>query len=280
MQLACWRQLFGEPPISPKEIDPSGKTAIVTGANTRIGFECCSQLLDLQLGRFVMAVRSLPKGEEAKRQLLSSKPNAKWQIGVCRLDLASYDSITAFRSFALDPKTGHEESIQVNYPGNVLFMILMIPVLQAKTPVHPGRITFVPTPLLTAFDKLQSFKCQDRYVTSKLLGQLSLRELAKRVPSSVVVINTPNPGLCKSGLDRDFKGSEVGYAACFMQFLIARDASVGVRALVDAAVIHVPASHGQYIEDGKVVPMAPFVYQPRAELRFVGVESIIDGLGK
>ncbi|KAL2782927.1 hypothetical protein BJX66DRAFT_319486 [Aspergillus keveii] len=323
------RQLFGEPPkVSPKKINLSGRTAIVTGANTGIGFECCAQLLDLGVGSLIMAVRSLPKGEEAKQQLLSSKRNAQCQISVCKLDLASYDSITAFvdytttldrldivinnagvckRSFELDPKTGHEESIQVNYLGNALFVILMIPVLRQKSPVHPGRMTFVSSdtpawaefkekdsiPLLTAFDKRQSFKFQDRYATSKLLGQLFLQELAKRVSSSVVVINAPNPGLCKSGLDRDFKGSMVGYAARFMQFLIARDASVGARALVDAAVNHGPASHGQYVEDGKVVPMAPFVYQPRgeaiakqlwqetmAELSFADVEGIINRLGK
>jgi hypothetical protein len=74
------------------------------------------------------------------------------------------------------------------------------------------------------------------------------------VPSSVVVINASNPGLCKSGLERDFKGSVVGYATRFMQFLIARDASVGVRAIVVAAVNHGPASHKQYVEDSKVVP--------------------------
>jgi hypothetical protein len=74
------------------------------------------------------------------------------------------------------------------------------------------------------------------------------------VPSSIVVINAPNPGLCKSGLDRDFKGSVVGYAVRFMQFFIAREASVGARALVDAAVNHGPASLGQYVLDGKVAP--------------------------
>jgi hypothetical protein len=68
------------------------------------------------------------------------------------------------------------------------------------------------------------------------------------------VINTPNLGLWKSGLDRDFKGTVVGDAARFIQFLIAWDASVGACARVDAAVNHGPASRGQYVEDGKVVP--------------------------
>ncbi|KAL2835495.1 hypothetical protein BJY01DRAFT_223657 [Aspergillus pseudoustus] len=310
-------------------MDLSGKTAVVTGSNTGIGFECCKQLLELGVGRLIIAVRSLIKGERAKQQLLSNKAAANYQIVVCKLDLSSYDSILAFvdytntldqlhivinnagvckRAFALDPKTGHEESIQVNYIGNALLVILMIPVLQPKNPAdRPGRITFVSsdtpawaefkekdsTPLLKAFDKRESFKFGDRYATSKLLGQLFLKELAKHVPSSVVVINAPNPGLCKSGLDRDFKGSVVGYAARFMQFLIARDAATGARALVDAAVNHGQASHGQYVEDGKVVPMAPFVYQPRGEtiarqlwhetmeeLAFAGVSEIISGLIK
>ncbi|KAL2836648.1 hypothetical protein BJX68DRAFT_259843 [Aspergillus pseudodeflectus] len=221
----------------------SGKINIVTRANTGIGFECCAQLLDLGLGRLIMAVRVLREGEEAKQQLLSSKRN---------------------KSFALNPHPGHEKSIQVNYLGNAL-----------------------------PFDEPQSFKFQDRYAASKVLGQLFLRQLAKRVPSSIVVINASNPGLCKSGLDRDFKGSVVGQAARFMQFFNAREASVGSRALVDTAVNHGPASHGHYTEDGKVAPMAPFVYQPQgeaiakqlwqetmAELSFADVESIINRLGK
>jgi hypothetical protein len=52
------------------------------------------------------------------------------------------------------------------------------------------------------------------------------------------VTNRPNPGLWKSGFGRDFKGTVVGDAARFMQFLIARDASGGARAIVDAAVNH------------------------------------------
>ncbi|KAL3440426.1 NAD(P)-binding protein [Aspergillus insuetus] len=270
--------------VSPKEIVISGKTAIFTGANTGIGFECCSQLLDLRLGRLIMAVRSLPKGEEAKQQLF------------LQADLASYDSITAFvdyattldrldivinnagvckKSFALDPKTSHEKSIRVNYLGSAQCIPAELR-FSSDTPTWAPFKEKDSVPLLTAFDKPQSFKFQDRYATSKLLGQLFLRELAKHMPSLVVVINAPN------------SGTVVGYAARSMQFLIALDASVGARALVDAAVNHGPTSQGQYVEDGKVVPMASFVYQPRgkaitkqlwqetmAELRFAGVEVFI-----
>ncbi|KAL4940695.1 hypothetical protein BDV06DRAFT_17251 [Aspergillus oleicola] len=325
------RQLFGEPPIvSPSEVDLTGKTAIVTGSNTGIGFECCRQLLGLGLSKLIIAVRTPSKGEEAKKQLLSEKrAHANCQIEVHQLDLASYDSITAFveytktldrldvvinnaavlkRSFETDPRTGHEETIQVNHLGNSLLVILLIPVLKAKNnPSHPGRIIFVNSdtpswakfkekesiPLLPAFDKKENFDMMDRYPTSKMLGQLFLRELAKRVPSSMVIINQCNPGLCRSGLSREFSGGLLGFVAFVFHLILARKASVGARSLTDSAVRHGEASHGEYIEDGEVVPMAPFVYKPEGEkvakrlwretmdeLAFAGVEDILNVLSK
>ncbi|KAL4949981.1 hypothetical protein BDW69DRAFT_197642 [Aspergillus filifer] len=325
------RQLFGEPPIiSRSEVDLTGKTAIVTGSNTGIGFECCRQLLDLGLSNLVIAVRTLSKGEEAKKQLLSEKrSHSKCQIEVHQLDLSSYDSITAFveyakildrldivinnaglmkRSFETNPRTGHEETIQVNYLGNSLLVILLIPVVQAKNaPSNPGRITFVNSdtpswakfeekesnPLLSAFDKQENFNMMDRYPTSKMLGQLFLKELAKRVPPSVVVINQCNPGLCNTGLDREYNGGFLRLVSSLISLILARKASVGARSLTDAAVNHGEVSHGEYIEDGQVVPMAPFVYTAEGEkvagrlwretmdeLAFAGVEDILNGLSK
>ncbi|KAL4795408.1 hypothetical protein BDV19DRAFT_398763 [Aspergillus venezuelensis] len=283
------RQFFEEPPIvSHSEVDLTGKTAIVTSSNTGIGFECCRQLLDLGLSNLVIAVRTL-------------RSHAKCQIEVHQLDLSSYDSINAFveytktldrldivinnaglvkRSFETDPRTGHEETIQVNHLGNSLLVILLIPVVQAKNPPsHPGRITFVNSgtpswakfkekesiPLLSAFDKKENFDMMDHYPTSKLLGQLFLKELVKRVPQSVAVINQCNPGLCNTGLGRDYNGGFLGLVAFLINLLLARKASVGARSLTDSAINHGEVSHGEYIEDGQVVLMAPFVYTSEGE---------------
>ncbi|KAL4911391.1 hypothetical protein BDW74DRAFT_184764 [Aspergillus multicolor] len=320
------RQLFGQPPFtSIKEANLSGKTAVVTGSNTGIGFECCKQLLDLGLSKLVIAVRTVSKGEEATKQLLAGEPSTKCQIEVTKLDLSSYDSILTFveyakglerldivinnagllkRTFEQVPKTVHEETIQVNHLGNSLLIILLIPVLHSKnTPANPGRLSFVNSdtpswakfkekdmvPLFSAFDKPENFVFDDRYPTSKLLGQLFLKELASRVPASVVVINCSNPGLCKSGLSREFDGSFLGYISKTMHLLIARTSAVGARSVVDAAVNHGAKSHGQYIEDGKIAPMAPFVYTTEGgkiakrlwqetmdELAFAGVADIVN----
>ncbi|RAK97093.1 retinol dehydrogenase 12 [Aspergillus ibericus CBS 121593] len=285
------RQLFGEPPVvSRTDVDLSGKTAIVTGSNTGLGFECNKQLLDLGLSRLIIAVRSESKGEEARKELLAARRSETVVIEVWKLDLSRYDSILAFaertrsldrldivisnagvlkRNFELNKSTGHEETVQVNHLSNALLAILLIPVLKEKnSPEHPGRLTVVSSdtpawakfkernfnPLLSAFDKSEYFDGQDRYPTAKLLSQLFLSELAKRVPPSVVVINAPNPGLCKSGLARDFNGTFAGYIFSIFQFILARKPAVGARALTDAAVKHGAESHGQYIEDGKLAP--------------------------
>ncbi|KAL4934134.1 NAD(P)-binding protein [Aspergillus undulatus] len=295
------RQLFGKPPlVTRNEIDLSGKTAIVTGSNTGLGFECSKQLLSLDLSRLIIAVRSETKGEEAKKRLLLANAKKQQQQQtrdheytktVNRLDIVINNAGVLKREFNPDPRTGHE-TIQVNHLGNSLLIILLIPVLRSKTPNSsnsPGRITFVNSdipswakfaqrntvPLLLAFDDRSTFDVFDRYPTSKLLGQLFLRELVKRVPPSGV------------------NGSFLGSIARSMSMFLARSASVGARALTDAVVNHSGGSHGMYIEDGEVVPMAPFVYTPEGEkvaaqlwgetldeLAFAGVQDILNGLGK
>ncbi|KAL4783726.1 NAD(P)-binding protein [Aspergillus varians] len=319
------RQLFSAPPItSHQEFDLTGQTIIVTGANTGLGFECSKQLLKLGLSRLIIAVRSEAKGEAAKQQLL--RDSSEVRVDVWLLDLASYDSILAFvertktldrldvvvnnagiskRDFATNANTGHEESVQINFLSTALLTILLIPVLRAKnTPQRPGRISIVTSdtpgwakfkeqdtrPLLAGFDD-KAFFSDDRYPTSKLLGHFFIHELAKRVPSSVVVINAPNPGLCKSGLVREYRGTLIGFVFAIIEAILARKPAVGARALTDAAVNHGPESHGQYIEDGKLAAWAPLLYKPKGEkisnqlweelmneLAFAGVKDILKDL--
>ncbi|ETS86223.1 hypothetical protein PFICI_00051 [Pestalotiopsis fici W106-1] len=323
------RQLFITPPLPTRDdADLAGKTAIVTGANSGIGLECSRQLLDLGLSRLIIAVRSKSRGEAAKRDLLVGRDAEKQRVEVWLLDLEKYESITGFverakeldrldivvnnagmmkKSFGLVESTGHEYLIQINYLSMVLLTILLLPIIKEKqTPAEPGRVVLVNSDaaaqaqfkersapdLLEAFDQENNFSDQERYWTSKLLGQLFLTELAKRVPSSVAVVNAPNPGLTRSNLGGDYKGTVAGFLAehIFLR-IFGRTPAVGARSVTCAAVLYGQESHGQYIEDGKIQPLAPLIYKPEGakiaerlwretmeDLAPYGVSEIVDKL--
>ncbi|KAI0861223.1 hypothetical protein F4860DRAFT_476331 [Xylaria cubensis] len=324
-----YRQLFVHPKaLSQRDVDLKGKTAIVTGSSGGIGLECARQLLDLGVNKLILAVRNESKAK-ALVDGLSTGRVTKPSIEVWKLDYLSYDSIIDFVDRAnglerldvvvlnagiyrttvnLVPSTGHEENIQVNYLSTVLLLVRLLPILKAKAQgSQPGRLTVVSSdtaawynlkerdqdPLLPSFDKHESkFNHHERYGTSKLLGQLFITELAKRVPPSVAIVNCVNPGFChSSGLTRDADGTFLGLVVGIMVRLLGRPPSVGARSVVDAAVYHGKEVHGQYLEDRKLTPMAPFVYssdQERVtarlwketidELAFANVEAIIQEL--
>lgn len=73
--------------------DLSGKLAIVTGANSGIGFEVARALAGMG-AQVVLACRNEVKGEQARRRIVESTGNEKVEMEV--LDCASFDSVGAF----------------------------------------------------------------------------------------------------------------------------------------------------------------------------------------
>ncbi len=73
--------------------DPSQKTAIVTGANTGIGFETAAGMAEAGW-HVVMACRSEAKAADAKARLLKRLPAAK--LDVMLVDLGDFASVRAF----------------------------------------------------------------------------------------------------------------------------------------------------------------------------------------
>ena len=212
-------------------------------------------------------------------------------IEVWKLDLLHYDSITSFvkevedalqrldiivlnagimqHHYEMAP-TGHENTIQVNVLSTALLMILLLPTfVKTRTLAQgPSRVVAVSSDiaswakfkeqdsdtLLPALNNPESFSMPDRYCTSKLLGQLFVAEFAKRVPSSLAVVNMPNPGMCYgTSLGHDGNRFLNALAAIPMRVL-GRSSAVGARCLTDAAVNHGEDGHGQYVEDGKLQP--------------------------
>jgi NAD(P)-dependent dehydrogenase (short-subunit alcohol dehydrogenase family) len=282
-----YRQLFLSPTL-PHNVNLTGKTAIVTGSNSGIGLETARQLLDLGLSKLIIAVRDESKGQTASTNLSSGRHFEDGAIEVWKLDMLSYESIAAFvertktlerldiailnagimkQTYEIASSTGHEECIQVNFLSTALLTILLLPILKAKakanTTADQGHLVWVQsemaswakfkekdsTPLIPAFDKPENFNLPDRYSTSKLLGQLFVTELTRRIPSSVAIITMPAPGWCHSTSLGTVPGLHVGQIMvnCIKRIL-GRPVAVGARAVTDGAV-HSSDAHGQLLQE-------------------------------
>lgn len=280
-----------ELPTPSKYPSLTGKVAIITGANSGLGFESARQLLTLGLSRLVLAVRSMQKGRDAASKLGLANPAAI--IDVWALDMESYDSIQAFArkcdaelsridyailnagispiNFSTTRSTGHETAIQVNHISTILLTILLLPILKSKSRRdNPARLTVVNSvtahlckfpnrhqrPLLPSFDdtKITPWDAEERYGVSKLLPQLFLVELTEHVKSTDVVINMVDPGLTKgTGLARDAKGAILVASKAF--FAIAgRPVDKGAATYVDALLGHGKESHGCFLMNTNISP--------------------------
>lgn len=89
-----YSQFFITPP--KPTTDCTGRTMIVTGANTGLGKEIAGQYIRLNAEKVIIACRSLEKGEAAKRDLEQQYPTRKGVVEVWRLDLSSFDSVKEF----------------------------------------------------------------------------------------------------------------------------------------------------------------------------------------
>jgi NAD(P)-dependent dehydrogenase (short-subunit alcohol dehydrogenase family) len=90
----------------------SGRTFIVTGANSGTGKETTKRLAAAG-AKVIMAVRTPSKGEDAKRDILSEVPDA--QLEIRQIDLADLASIATFSKGILDDKVAVD--VLVNNAG-------------------------------------------------------------------------------------------------------------------------------------------------------------------
>lgn len=145
----------------PAETKPSftGKIVIVTGANTGVGYEAALKFAQGGASRLILAVRTLKKGEDAKRRietsLGTSKAASMTAIDVWELDMLSYPSIqtlaarasreltrldSAILNAGISPAVyeesayGYEKTEQVNVLSTTLLALLLLPKMrESKT---------------------------------------------------------------------------------------------------------------------------------------------------
>ncbi|EPS44421.1 hypothetical protein H072_1587 [Dactylellina haptotyla CBS 200.50] len=270
-------------PLIPTAELCAGKTFIVTGGNTGLGYEAVKHLVTFSSRRVILTARSDDKGKQA----VSSIEAATGKTGIVEywnLDLTSYDSIKSFarKVAALDrldaiienagvalaeftTAEGVETSLTVNVTGTYLLAILVLPKLRetAKKFNTSTRLTIIGSSVAFQVpgklegidgDFLEHLSAKangmaDRYQTSKLLQFYAFRELAARNPlrETGVIINWVNPGLCYSELTRNAPFL-VRTQINVMRLLLARSTEVGSRTLLHGAFAG-EESHGSYLSE-------------------------------
>jgi retinol dehydrogenase 12 len=163
-----FRQILVHPPALPASLDFSGQNVLIAGANSGIGRETARQCVRLNAKIVILAVRTLPKGEEAKANTLQSKPSSKTDIQIWELEMSSFESVSAFGKLAdefprLDiailnaavsqfiwttsTTSGYEASLQVNHLSTAMLSLLLLPVLKRTSEAlkRPSRLTFTST---------------------------------------------------------------------------------------------------------------------------------------
>ncbi|KAE8166327.1 hypothetical protein BDV40DRAFT_296801 [Aspergillus tamarii] len=312
----------------PKDTTLIDKVAIVTGANTGLGLEGSRQLLSYNLSHLIIAVRSVAKGEAAAATLRKEYPMAI--IEVWQLDMSSYDSIRAFvrrtesqlsrldiailnaglqkQHFGVDPSTGHEEIVQVNYLSTALLSILLLPVLKNKAPDGaPGRLSIVNSgtalsakfphrkfsPLLPSYDDPKNFDWTEQYSASKLLGHMFMWKLADYVSADDVVVSLVDPGFTKgTQLQRGVSGL-VSLFMSLAKVATARTVRDGASTYLDATVVKGKESHGCFLMDWQIRPFATVLYTPEGkqaierlwdetmtELKFADAQGILRSMNR
>jgi retinol dehydrogenase 12 len=185
---------------------------------------------------------------------------------------------------------GFEQTIQVNVINTLLLALGILPKLLSTRSEFPDakphleivsseahRFTKFPTvnqpDIYASFNDEKQFDPMDRYNVSKLLEILFVRELVHRLEKTwnepaPVVINTVNPGMCHSDVDRGMTPAlqRIMYV---VRLLLARSTEAGSRTLVYGACAG-PQSHGEYMSDGKNEDVEQWIlsdYGKRAQVK-------------
>ncbi|MEY8713170.1 hypothetical protein A9B99_03280 [Mangrovibacter phragmitis] len=213
--------------------DQTGRTVIVTGANTGIGFET-ARMFAVRGAKVVLACRNLSKGECALKRVVDEKPSTLPTMEA--LDLADLDSIAAFAErftathdrldllinnagVMLPPllrtKQGFELQFGTNHLGHAALTQRLMP-LVLRTP-H-ARIVIVSSLAHhaghMAFDDLnwndRPYNALKAYQQSKLANLLFALELQRRLAAcgSGVLVTSAHPGWTKSELQRHLRPHE------------------------------------------------------------------------
>lgn len=206
----------------------AGRVAIVTGANSGIGYQTTLALVNKNI-EVVMACRDLQKAELAKTNILLENPGAK--IKTMMLDLSSLSDVRkfAYSFLALYDKLdllinnagimmspykitndGFENQLATNYLGHFALTGWLLPILTGTPASRIVTLTSISYKWANLefndFHALKGYSRRTAYGQSKRACLMFAFELQRRLSmaDSKTLSVAAHPGLCKTNLDQYF----------------------------------------------------------------------------
>ncbi|QZT60556.1 SDR family NAD(P)-dependent oxidoreductase [Mycolicibacterium austroafricanum] len=239
--------------------DQSGRVAVVTGANTGIGYEAAAVLAG-RGARVVVAVRNLDKGRQAVGRIRQLHPDA--DVTLQELDLSSLASVRAAAEdlraahpridllinnagVMYPPKQTTSDGFELQFGTNHLGHFALTGLLLDRLlPVDGSRVVSVASIAHNIqadihFDDLQWERSYNRvaaYGQSKLANLMFTYTLARRLAAkgAPTIAVAAHPGISNTELMRHIPGSHLpGFA--WLAGLVTNSPAVGALATLRAA---------------------------------------------
>ncbi len=233
--------------------DLTGRTYVVTGANSGLGLEAARALAGAG-GHVVLAVRDTAKGQAAAAGIEGSSE-------VAALDLADLASVRAFAEawggreittlvnnagimMVAQGRTadGFERQIGTNHLGHFALTNLLLPhvtdrVVTVSSGLHRG-----PQVDLDDLDQQRAYKPTRAYQQSKLANLLFTAELQRRLTEagSPVVAHACHPGYSATNLQSHHANPLMNKVMWLGNKLLATSAEFGARPTVHAVTADLP----------------------------------------
>jgi NAD(P)-dependent dehydrogenase (short-subunit alcohol dehydrogenase family) len=246
--------------------DLSGRRAVVTGANSGVGFHATKELV-AHGAEVVMACRDVEAGESAAASLKAGE-----LVRVARLDLASAASVREFAETVSGPlhllinnagvmapprmshtEDGFEKQFGTNHLGHFVLTGLLLPALIES---GNGRVVTVSsvahhggTEAVLDGNLGEDYHAQRTYQNSKLANLLFALELHRELTAHALPVTSTaaHPGVSATGLVPDKEGMGANplmrVAGPVFLKLFVQSAAAGARATLYAATEAEPGSY-------------------------------------